>query len=58
MYIVYELDNGELIYTSDAEALQHLNSEVYAWVKVEDDWSDTHFWNRDTRSLEPIPSEE
>jgi hypothetical protein len=58
MYIVYRLDNGELTYTADAEAIQYLDVDTYGWVEITiANWTDTHFWNPANRSLEPIPSE-
>lgn len=59
MFFVYELTTGELVYTADAEAVQHLDAERYGWAELDaqSDWSQTHFWNRHNLNLEPLPTE-
>lgn len=56
MFIVFERDTGALVYTADAEALQHLDATRYLWIEVAADWQQTSLWDPITRSLQPLPN--
>lgn len=57
MFIVYCLATGELVYTADAEATEHLDVERYGFAEVQPGWQQTHQWNQTTRELEELPAE-
>lgn len=55
MFLIYKLENGEMLYEVDEAALTGFSADQFGILEVSEGWRETHWWNWSTRTLDPLP---